>query len=93
MSAILAGAVCGSADAEKMPQDEDFQFSNKCETPLPYPLPPRGVRAATVDSKSVALAWRPPYDSRDIAAYHVYRDFKLVAKCSRNSRAWRDSKI
>ena len=94
MSTLLAGTIgLSAADPEKMPQDEDYQFSNQSTTPLPYPLAPRGVRAAWVDSKSVAIAWRPPYDSRDIAAYHGYRDFKLVAKCSRNSRAWRDSKV
>ena len=92
-SIAVAATGIAAADAEKMPLDEDYQFSNKVDTPLPYPLPPRGVKAATVDSKSVALAWRPPFDSRDVAAYHVYRDFKLVAKCSRNSRAWRDSKV
>ncbi|MDD3154315.1 MAG: beta-galactosidase [Victivallaceae bacterium] len=79
---------------EGQPQGRDFLYSNRTDTPLPYPLAPRAVKKISATLKDgVIIAWRPPYDSRDIKGYRIFRDFKLVAECGRDARAWRDRKV
>ena len=91
--AILGTAATMPLNAETKYDDAEYQFSNRSDSPLPYPLAPRAVQVISADTESVTLAWRPPVDSRDVKQYRIYRDFQLVAECSRDARAWRDKNI
>lgn len=74
-------------------KDETFQNAGKPDVKQPFPLAPRAVRIVRSAGENVIISWRPPFISRNIKCYRIYRDFKLLTELSADSRDFTDRHI
>ncbi len=96
MILLTGSALADSTFDEVMksaPKDESYQNASKPMVPQPFPLPPRALKTTSVTNKAVILSWRPPFLSREISGYKVYRNFTPIATLSKNTRAYRDATV
>jgi Beta-galactosidase len=75
------------------PKDETYQNVGKPNVKLAFPLSPRAVKVVRSTMKYTIISWRPPFISRDVKAYKIYRDFKKIAEVSADAREFFDRNV